>query len=104
MVPEIWPWTVVVDKNGLSTGTRLNGTVSPTFGCFAQEVVHRGCLILAVSSWTRLSTLRSSWMSYEIHDVACMTWLWSRPPNFFPILGRELSVSSRQRYIATCRG
>ena len=29
---------------------------------------------------------------------------WSFPPNFSPILTKELFVSFRQRYIATCRG
>ena len=32
-----------------------------------------------------------------------MTVVWSRPPNFSPILGSERSVSSRHRYMAICR-
>ena len=32
-----------------------------------------------------------------------MTVVWSRLPNFSPILGSERSVSSRHRYIAICR-
>ena len=44
----------VVDKSGLSTGGGAGDAVSPEAGRFAQVVVHRGCLILAVSSWTRL--------------------------------------------------
>ena len=33
-----------------------------------------------------------------------MTVVWSRPPNSSPILGREESVSSLERYMAICLG
>src|SRR4051812_27293851 len=64
----------------------------------------RACLIRAVSSWTRLYTDRSSRIMRAILDVAWITVVWSRPPNSLPILGSDESVSSRERYIATCRG
>src|SRR5437764_332629 len=32
-----------------------------------------------------------------------MTVVWSRPPKVCPIFGSDMSVSSRQRYIAICR-
>src|SRR5206468_9617938 len=58
----------------------------------------------AVSSWTRLYTDLSSRIRRAILDVAWITVVWSRPPNSFPIFGSDESVSSRERYIATCRG
>src|ERR1700759_2045754 len=32
-----------------------------------------------------------------------MTVVWSLPPNCWPILGSDMSVSSRHRYMAMCR-
>ena len=64
----------------------------------------RVCLMRAVRSWTRLYTDLSSEIRRVILDVAWITVVWSRPPNSFPIFGREASVSSRERYIATWRG
>src|SRR2546423_2824660 len=64
----------------------------------------RTCLMRAVSSCTRLYTERSSLIRRAIFEVAWMTVVWSRPPNSLPILGSEESVSSRDRYIATCLG
>src|SRR5436190_13780718 len=64
----------------------------------------RACLTLAVNSCTRLYTDRSSRINRAILEVAWITVVWSRPPNCFPIFGRDESVSSRERYIATCRG
>ena len=64
----------------------------------------RTCFTRAVSSCTRLYTDLSSRMRREILDVAWITVVWSRPPNSLPIFGSEESVSSRERYIATCRG
>src|SRR5581483_7863199 len=58
----------------------------------------------AVSSWTRLYTDLSSRIRRAIFDVAWITVVWSRPPNSLPIFGSDESVSSRERYIATCRG
>jgi len=52
--------------------------------------------------WEKAS--RSLFMRLAILEVACMTVEWSRPPKAFPILGRDSSVSSRERYMATCRG
>jgi len=54
MVAWIYRGMAFVDNEGLSTGVRSSTALSPSFGWFAQGVVHRGCLILAVSSWTRL--------------------------------------------------
>src|ERR1044072_879293 len=65
---------------------------------------HRACLILAVSSCTRLYTDRSSRIMRAIFEVAWITVVWSRPPNCLPIFGSDESVSSRERYIATWRG
>ena len=36
--------------------------------------------------------------------TACITVVWSRPPNFRPISGKERDVSCFARYMATCRG
>src|ERR671915_1655934 len=52
--------------------------------------------------WEKAS--RSLFMRLAILEVACMTVEWSRPPKAFPIFGRETSVSSRERYMATWRG
>src|SRR5918993_2105933 len=52
--------------------------------------------------WEKAS--RSLFMRLAILEVACMTVEWSRPPKAFPILGRDSSVSSRERYMATWRG
>src|SRR5215211_8703984 len=49
-------------------------------------------------------TSRSLFMRLEIFAVACITVEWSRPPKAFPILGSDSSVSSRERYMATCLG
>ena len=58
------------------------------------------CLIRLVSSVTWLKMLRRSAISWRILRSACMTVVWSRPPNCWPILGSDSSVSSRHRYIA----
>src|SRR5215813_10606340 len=42
-------------------------------------------------------------MSERILRSACITVVWSRPPNCWPIFGSERSVSSRHRYIAIWR-
>src|SRR5256885_8363200 len=68
------------------------------------EKRQRACFTRAVSSCTRLYTDLSSRIRREILEVAWMTVVWSRPPNSLPILGRDESVSSRERYIATCLG
>ena len=62
------------------------------------------CLIRAVRSCTRLYTALSSLIIRVILAFACITVVWSRPPNSVPIFGSDASVSSRERYIATCRG
>ncbi len=65
---------------------------------------HPACLIRAVSSCTRLYTERSSRIMPSIFAFACITVVWSRPPNSLPIFGSDESVSARERYIATWRG
>ena len=65
---------------------------------------HPACLIRAVSSCTRLYTERSSRIIPSIFAFACITVVWSRPPNSLPIFGSDESVSARERYIATWRG
>lgn len=52
-------------------------------------------LIRMVRSCTWLNTSRSSFICLRILRSACMTVVWSRPPNASPILGSERSVSSR---------
>jgi hypothetical protein len=52
--------------------------------------------------WEKAS--RSLFMRLDIFAVACITVEWSRPPKAFPILGSDSSVSSRERYMATCLG
>ena len=39
-----------------------------------------------------------------VRRQACITVVWSRPPNCLPIAGSDSPVSSRARYMATCRG
>ena len=58
------------------------------------------CLIRAVSSWTCSNVLRRCAISLRIFLSACMTVVWSRPPNVWPMRGSERSVSSRHRYMA----
>ena len=58
------------------------------------------CLIRAVSSWTCSKVLRRWAISLRIFLSACMTVVWSRPPNVWPMRGSERSVSSRHRYMA----
>jgi hypothetical protein len=58
------------------------------------------CLIRFVSSVTWLNTLRRSAIRVRILRSACITVVWSLPPNCCPILGSDKSVSSRHRYIA----
>ena len=43
-------------------------------------------------------------MRAEVRRQACRTVVWSRPPNCRPMAGSDSPVSSRARYIATCRG
>ena len=66
--------------------------------------IYPRCLILAVRSCTRLYTALSSLIMRVILAFACITVVWSRPPNSVPIFGSDASVSSRDRYIATWRG
>ena len=54
------------------------------------------CLMRVVSSCTRLKASRSSFSRRVILSTAWITVVWSRPPKRAPILGRELSVSSRR--------
>src|SRR5436190_24287859 len=74
------------------------------FAVLDRHTGQRTCFTRAVNSWTRLYTDLSSQISRAILDVAWITVVWSRPPNSLPIFGSEESVSSRERYIATCRG
>ena len=46
----------------------------------------------------------SSAMRAVVRRQACRTVVWSRPPNSRPIAGSDSPVSSRARYMATCRG
>src|SRR4029453_13670373 len=66
--------------------------------------IQRACLMRAVNSCTRLYTERSSRISRAILDVAWMTVVWSRPPNWRPILGSDESVSPPRGDIAAWRG
>ena len=102
-------WTSGNHKFGASCahGSGWNPRVVNTFIPRLWDLVRRCvgqfracCLMRLVSSVTWLKTLRRSAMSSRIFRSACMTVVWSRPPNCWPIFGRERSVSSRQRYIA----
>ncbi|CAM5569419.1 hypothetical protein SALBM217S_00020 [Streptomyces griseoloalbus] len=46
---------------------------------------------------------RRSAIRLRIFRSACITVVWSRPPNSAPIFGSDRSVSSRHRYMAICR-
>src|SRR6266480_3338586 len=87
---DCWGQPPVFDRRANSVGTLPHS--------------YRTCLMRAVNSCTRLYTERSSRIRRAIFEVAWMTVVWSRPPNCLPIFGRDESVSSRERYIATWRG
>src|SRR6185436_9356893 len=57
-------------------------------------------LMRAVSSVTWVYVARRSLIRLVIFLTACMTVVWSLPPNDAPMRGSDSSVSSRQRYIA----
>src|ERR1022692_4544793 len=61
------------------------------------------CLMRLVSSVTWLYIDRRSAIRERIFRSACITVVWSRPPNCCPIFGSDRSVSSRHRYMAICR-
>ena len=42
-------------------------------------------------------------MSEEIFSTACITVVWSRPPNSLAMAGNEYSVTSRNTYMPICR-
>ena len=46
----------------------------------------------------------SFWRNSSIRLTACMTVVWSRPPNLRPISGNDREVSCLAKYIATWRG
>src|SRR5690606_18275085 len=51
--------------------------------------------------WTRSSSSApSAWANSSILLTACMTVVWSRPPNLRPISGSEREVSCLARYMA----
>ena len=56
-----------------------------------------------ISEIARLTSLFVS-ISVWILSQACITVVWSLPPNTCPILGKDIPVSSLQRNIATCLG
>ncbi len=60
------------------------------------------------SALWRFSTVARASSSPAIRAVArrqaWRTVVWSRPPKWRPMAGRDSSVSSRERYIASCRG
>src|SRR3546814_9280769 len=56
------------------------------------------------SSSTSSAKLASVAFSSSTLRTACMTVVWSRPPNLRPISGSERDVSCLERYIATWRG
>lgn len=59
------------------------------------------CLMRLVSSAIWLYSERRSAICWRILRSACITVVWSRPPNACPIRGSDRSVSSRHRYMAT---
>ena len=54
----------------------------------------------STSSAKLMSDVRSS----STFFTACITVVWSRPPNFRPISGRDRDVNCFAKYMATCRG
>jgi hypothetical protein len=81
---------------------RANPALSPRrpAACAGRAHCRARCLIRAVSSWTCSKVLRRCAISLRIFLSACMTVVWSRPPNVWPMRGSERSVSSRHRYMA----
>src|SRR5918911_3945852 len=77
---------------------------SPEGRVSGKEEHQRLLLMWEVISCIWLKASRSLFMRLAILEVACKTVEWSRPPKAFPILGRDSSVSSRERYMATWRG
>ncbi len=84
--------------------TSCSDVIRPTRGCRpgrSSPHAWRACILIRlVSSLTWLNTARRSARSWLILRSAYMTVVWSRLPNWAPILGSERSVSSRHRYIA----
>src|SRR5262249_24401322 len=114
LLSQSWNEKIVVVRRAVRIGDiaceprrRAILTVGPDGGepaAFDRALAQRACLTRAVSSCTRLYTDLSSRIRRAIFDVAWITVVWSRPPKCLPIFGNDESVSSRERYIATCRG
>ena len=60
--------------------------------------------VLRRSKSTSSAKFMSSVRSSSTFLTACITVVWSRPPNLRPISGKDRRVSCLERYIATCRG
>lgn len=86
---SLWTVHAAVFQAERSGGVRDGGGVEP-----------RLCHNFSTASQAR----SSSTMRAEVRRQACNTVVWSRPPKRRPIAGSDSPVSSRARYIATCRG
>src|SRR4029078_91527 len=92
---------------GSTGGSRRAGCPpDPQHGVVADplEPIYPRVVILAVRSCTRLYTALSSLIMRVILAFACITVVWSRPPNSVPIFGSDAWLSCGDRYIATWRG
>src|SRR5262249_3493596 len=81
-------------------GSRPTGGGS---GCGSGGVSRR-CFLGGGGGVAGVYTLLCFGVKRGIFGVAGVAVVWSRPPNSFPIFGSDESVSSRARYMATCRG
>ena len=77
-------------------------------GCSGRAGRALSAVAVVEQRWHSFSTasreLSSEAMRAEVRRQACRTVVWSRPPNCRPIAGSDSPVSSRARYMATCRG
>ena len=78
-------------------------TLSTEFSRFIRTVVNRAQAFFSLSiiSFTLASSVGSVCLSCSIFSHACITVVWSRPPNSSPILGNDNSVNSLHKYMAT---
>ena len=96
---EVSPMMVVHRPRVSSTGVVARGSGVPALSTGAaatsttpRRVAHRGhapLLIRTIRSFTWSKICRRSPMSEEIFSTACITVVWSRPPNSLAMAGTE---------------
>jgi len=111
-VNKCCPWIFAVD-NLLTMGITLSTVSTATLNNLKLSTYHQQ-LVPNLSTAYQLYNIFffilsiafnnciSCCMSDVILSLACITVVWSLPPNSSPIFGRERSVSSQHKYIATC--